>query len=190
VRPRALDAALDGLRRSFRVVVADVDPDVEGEAECGSLDIEERNALARTTLLNADVVVVVGLPGVKGLHSMLRVVRDLLAVGVDGSRLLPIVNRAPRSPRARAEITGALAQLVPETSLASPVYVGERRRLDDVARDGIRLPAALTQPVAGAVKALLERLPAAAPTAVDEPARITPGSLGGFADEESVGGPA
>ena len=84
VRPCAFATALDGLRRGFRVVVADVDADLEGEQATGSLDVEERNAIARTTLLAADLVVVVGLPGMKGLHSLLRTTRDLLAHGVPG----------------------------------------------------------------------------------------------------------
>ena len=51
VRPRAFAAALDGLRRGFRIVVADVDADVEGEQATGSVDVEERNAIARTTIV-------------------------------------------------------------------------------------------------------------------------------------------
>ncbi|MFP4636342.1 MAG: hypothetical protein ACLFRD_10800, partial [Nitriliruptoraceae bacterium] len=50
LRPRALASALDGLQRAFDVVVADVEPDVEGEVETGSVDVEDRNLLARTAL--------------------------------------------------------------------------------------------------------------------------------------------
>jgi len=60
VRPRAWEAALDGLCRSYRAVVADVDADVEGEAETGSFDIEDRNALARVAVGAADLVIAVG----------------------------------------------------------------------------------------------------------------------------------
>ena len=49
LRPRAIDASIVGLRRSFQVVVADVTGDVEGEAEGGSVDVEERNHLARSS---------------------------------------------------------------------------------------------------------------------------------------------
>src|SRR5690606_26134881 len=56
LRAGPLDAALEGLRRTYRLVVADVDADVEGEAETRSLDVEERNLLARTTLAGADLV--------------------------------------------------------------------------------------------------------------------------------------
>ena len=72
VRPRAFAAALDGLRRGFRIVVADVDADLEGEQATGSVDVEERNTIARATISAADLVLVVGQPGLKGLHSHLR----------------------------------------------------------------------------------------------------------------------
>ncbi|HET9078117.1 MAG TPA: hypothetical protein VFN68_14365, partial [Acidimicrobiales bacterium] len=82
LRPRAIDAALGGLRRSFQAVVADVTGDVEGEAECGSVEVEERNHLARAATLTATVVVVVGSPGLKGVHSAGRLIRDLARAGV------------------------------------------------------------------------------------------------------------
>ena len=107
LRSRALAVALDNLRRAYRMVVSDVDPDVEGEAECGSVDVEERNLLARTTLRDADLVVVVGQRGLAGLDAQLRVVRDIAELGVPGSRIVPVVNRAPRNPRARAEAAAA-----------------------------------------------------------------------------------
>src|SRR4029453_8698916 len=66
LRPRAVDAALDALRGAYRSVVADVDADVEGEDQCGSVEVEDRNVLARHTLRDADLVPVVGLPGIGG----------------------------------------------------------------------------------------------------------------------------
>ncbi|MBO0729507.1 MAG: hypothetical protein J2P57_09625, partial [Acidimicrobiaceae bacterium] len=111
LRPRAVEAAVEGLRRSFQAVVADVTGDVEGEAQGGSIDVEERNALARTAVLNADCVLAVGSPGVKGVHSLALLLRLLTTAGVAPSRILPVVNRAPRSPRGRAEISRTLAAL-------------------------------------------------------------------------------
>ena len=195
LRPRAFEAALDGLRRSYRMVVADVDGDVEGDDQCGSTDVEDRNVLARHTCATADLVLVVGVPGVAGVHSQLRVVRDLLELGVDGSRIVPVVNRAPRSPRQRAEVGGALATLLSATApgarLAStPVFVPERRRLVDEVRDGLGPPAPLAAPLVGAVRGLLDRAgmplaPAAPPSrpAPDEPVLVVPGSLGSWADD-------
>jgi MinD-like ATPase involved in chromosome partitioning or flagellar assembly len=196
LRPRALAAALDGVRQAYQVVVSDVDPDVEGEAECGSLDVEDRNLLARTALRGAEVVLVVGLPGVAGAHAQLRVVRELVEFGIAGARIVPVVNRAPRGLRQRAEIGATLAGPLlaagcPGVTLAStPVLVPERRRLDDLVRDGASLPAPIVRPITGAVRALLDRTPEVPPPPAPEPVAVVPGSLGswsaddGGADEE------
>lgn len=190
VRPRSFAAALDGLRRGFRVVVADVDADLEGEQATGSLDVEERNAMARTTLLAADLVVVVGLPGMKGLHSLLRTTRDLLAHGVPGAQLLPLVNRAPKGPRARAELTAAFGELLDGSGtghgVPSPVHLPERRRLDEVLRDGARLPDAWLTALAGTVQALLDTADDAhepPPQPDGELLPVRPGTLGTWTEE-------
>jgi MinD-like ATPase involved in chromosome partitioning or flagellar assembly len=187
LRPRSFETALESLRRAFRVVVADVDADVEGEAVCGSTDVEDRNLMARTTTAEADVVVVVGHPGMKGLHSALRVVRGLLEHGVEPERILPLLNRAPRGPRARAELTSAFGALIRPTSqqVGSPVFVGDRRRVDELLRDGSRLPdsmcAAVTRPVTG----LLDHLdrPDRADRADEAPVAVAPGSLGSWTED-------
>ena len=186
IRPRALAAALDGLRRSFRIVVADVDPDVEGEQATGSLDVEERNAIARATLTAADLVVVVGLPGLKGLHSHLRTTRAMLAHGVPDERVLPVINRSPKGPRARAELTTAFGTLLGAdgVGMASPLHVTERRHLDEVHRDGVRFPESWLAAVVSSVQAVLDREPAPEPNGslpTLEPVR--PGSLGAWTDD-------
>src|SRR3546814_9431847 len=102
------------------------------------MDIEDRNAMARSAARNADLVVVVGTPGVKGLHSLLRVIREVIAAGVPGSQVLPVINRAPRDPRARAEIAATLGELLAlggETSVPSPLHLSERHRVEDALRD-------------------------------------------------------
>jgi MinD-like ATPase involved in chromosome partitioning or flagellar assembly len=198
LRPRALAVALDGVRRAYRMVVSDVDPDVEGEAECGSLDVEDRNLLARTALRDAEIVLVVGLPGLAGVHAQLRVVRELVEFGVAGTRIVPVVNRAPRGPRQRAELGATLAgpllaAACPGVTLAStPIFVPERRRLDDVVRDGPPLPPQIVRPLTGVVRALLDRTPELPPPPpAPEPVAVVPGSLGswpaddGDADEGS-----
>jgi MinD-like ATPase involved in chromosome partitioning or flagellar assembly len=199
LRPRALRAALDGLCRTYRQVVADVDADVEGDDQCGSTDVEDRNMLARQALGAANLVLVVGLPGVVGVHAQLRVVRDLVELGVDAGRIVPVVNRAPRSPRARAEVGSALTALLaasaPDVALASsPVFVPERRRLAEAVRDGLPPPAPLVGPLVGAVRGLLDRArhshAASRPVeAARVPVPVAPGSLGSWSlDEESGAG--
>jgi hypothetical protein len=181
LRPRAFEAALDGLRRAYATVVADVDRDLEGEAESGSVDIEERNLMARTVTRTADSVVAVGGAGMTGILGLVRLRIALLEHGVDPARLVTVVNRAPRNPRARAEVTKTLATLSkrsPATgSLASPVFIPERRQLERVVRDVVALPASVVSPVKGAVVGVLARS-GPAPSAADEPVPVTPGSLG------------
>lgn len=192
VRPRALEAALDGLRRSCRLVVADIEADIEGEDATGSADVEDRNRLARTTVALADVIVVVIGPGPKGVHSGLRVVRELLRFGVDADRIVTVVNRAPRRGSARAEIAVALSELLaashPGIELLSPVFLAERRGLDERVRDGLPMPSALGEPVLAAVDGRLRALPDRAPLAADdEPVPVAVGSLGSWADDGDDG---
>lgn len=189
LRPRAVEAALASLRRTFRIVVADVEGDLEGEDQCGSVDVEDRNLLARTAVGTAAVVVVVGLGGPKGVHATVRLLGEVLEHGVAADRVVTVVNRAPRNPRQRAEVTRALGELAGSLPggdrLASPVFVPERRRIDDLVRDGHRLPAACCSPIADAVTAVLgSELDAAHPAAAPEPVPVAPGSLGAWSDVE------
>lgn len=188
LRPRSFEAALEGLRTAFGVVVADIDPDLEGEAECGSVEVEERNVMARTVAGRADVVLVVGTPGVKGVHGLVRTVDRLRAHGVDGGRILTVLNRSARHPRGRAELTRTVADLTgAEGSVVGPLHLPERRGLDDLLRDGAPLPASLTQPLAGAVTGLLAGAERGTPVAGPEPVPVTPGSLGAWTDQELAG---
>ena len=148
LRPAALHAALEGLLHSYRLVVADVDCDVEGERETGSLDIEDRNVMARSVLGRADVVVVVAVASTGGLFGLTRSVRSLVDFGVDPSVIVPVFNHAPRARRRRAEFTSALAALLaedPMEGLANPVFVPERPDVEPAVRDGRSLPSALTR---------------------------------------------
>jgi hypothetical protein len=192
LRPRAVEATLDSLQRLADVVVADVESDVEGEAETGSLEVEDRNLLARATVARADVVAVVGEPSMKGVVALVRTIADLLGFGVPIERLLPVVVRSPRSPRQRGELSGTIAELL----AASAGAVSERmcpilhlpvRDLDPYLRDGTPLPAPLPRSSARAVAAVLERAGSAAAPAATEPERIRPGSLSGFTPQEGLG---
>ncbi len=192
LRPRAFEAALDGLRRCFRVVVADVDDDLEGERLTGSIDVEERNLMARVVALAADLVVVVGTPGMSGIHGMLRVTRDLLDHGVAGDRILPVLNRAPRGPRARAELARTFGRLleagVGESGVPAPVHLNDRRHLDELVQDGARLPSSWLAPVCGPVLALLDgHAPARDAGPGHEPVAVVPGSLGRWTDQDPEG---
>ena len=113
LRPRVA-AAVDGLRRSYDTVVIDVEPDVEGEAQTGSLDVEDRHAVARATVLGADLVLIVGRPGLKGVHDIVRIVDELCECGTPVERIVPVINHAPRHPGNRSEMARALRSLTVE----------------------------------------------------------------------------
>jgi len=195
LRPRSVALALDGIRRAYRVVVADIDPDLEGERSTGSVDVEERNTLARSTVDAADLIVIVGGPEMKGVHALLRVLREVVDHGVEPARVLPVVNRAPRSPRARAELTRAIGSLAARDvhpgaarrgsteSLPGPVFLTERRHLDRAIRDVARLPDAWIRPVGAAVHGLLSIAGQTAPAVVEELVAVAPGSLGSWTDD-------
>jgi hypothetical protein len=180
LRPRSVDAGIDGLRRSFQVVVADVTGDLEGEAEGGSVEVEERNHLARRAVLSSTVVLAVGTGGLKGVYSLAAVVRSLARCGVEPARIVTVINRSPRNPRARAESARALAGLLEgagiTAALAGPVHVPERK-VEELIRDGLPLPSAVVAPVVRAVQSVAERVADTAPVAVN-PTRVEPGSLG------------
>lgn len=190
LRPRSFEAALQGLRGAFGVVVADVDDDLEGEAECGSVDVEERNVMARTVTARADAVVVVGSPGVKGMHGLVRTVNRLREHGVPPERILAVVNRSAKSAKARAELTRSFADLSGSrtggAAVIGPVHVQERRGLDEILRDGGRLPQSIAEPVGRALVDLLQRVPEEAAPSEPVAVPITPGSLGSWAEEEEA----
>jgi hypothetical protein len=190
LRRRSLDAALESLVRSARVVVADVEADLEGEQACGSSDVEDRNLLARAAASRADLVLVVSRPDPVGLHRMIRMLDAFREIGVEAARLQPVVNRAPRSPRARAELSGALAQLVAsalrDEGLPNPLFIGERRNLGRLHHDVTPLPEAMCRPLAATVTSRLDTLGPRAFTD-SEPVPVAVGSLGHWSAESELG---
>ena len=170
LRPRSLDATLRGLRTAYDVVVCDIDPDLEGEAEGGSFDVEERNSLSRMAVAHSAAVIVVGGPGAKGAHSLLRVLGEVWSHGVSAQQTIAVVNRGDRLSLERLGVAldqlGAGATrtlLLPEVSLESLL-------LTDAP-----LPGGLVAPLTASVEALLA---AGSAPRVSRPERITPGSLG------------
>jgi Mrp family chromosome partitioning ATPase len=191
LRRRAFEATFDSLQGAYRVVVCDVDADLEGESDGGSIDVEERHVMTRTAMERADAVFAVGLPSMKGVHALVRVVSDALAFGVPPERVVPVVNCAPRSPRSRAALAATLAELVapavaraggfPGRGAAAPVFLPERK-VEEALLDGARVPSTLGAPLAGAFGAILDR---AAPGMASVPERVRPGSLGHWAEPEA-----
>jgi len=192
IRSRAFSTALDAIQRSARVVVADCDPELDGEAETGSFDIEDSHLMSRATIAQADLVMVVSTPTTTGLHGMVGVLSDLRTHAITADRMVVVLNRAPRAGRSRAELTRALANLTRATAPADhpvgPVFVPERRGIDLVHRDLHRFPPAMVDPVSRVVTHRLDQVPnRLAPDEAVEPVPIRPGSLGSwFPEEEAV----
>ncbi len=194
LRARALGAALDSLQYCVDVVVADVEADLEGEAETGSIDVEERHLLARAAVARSAAVVVVGEGSTKGTHALVRTICDVVGAGVPASRVLPVFTRASRRARVRAEQTAALAALaggasrVSVSALPSAIHLPSRP-VDAALRDGVALPAPLPARLARAVTAVIERAGQPAAAAPAEPERVVPGSLGRLVDPTDVDDP-
>ena len=180
LRPRAIEAAVVSLGAAYDAVVIDTDGDLEGENDGGSLDVEERNGLSRAAVQRADVVVAAGNSSMKGLHG-LGVLAGAIGAAAPHTPVLAVANRAARSPRGRAEFTRALHHLVqgsnPDIALFGPIFLPERK-VDLLLRDGARLPAALTQPLGGAVAALVAERRGAAHRS--RPERLRPGTIGSW----------
>jgi hypothetical protein len=179
LRPRSTQSAIAGLRNTFDWIVADVDPDVESEAVTGSADVEDRNLLSRAILGEAGAVVVCAVAGMKGAHAMCRTIDDLIAFGVPVRSIQPLVNHAPRQPRARAELTAAITRLAAQSvgrssDLRPPVFIPSRRSIETAHRDATRLPASLASAVVDAVADVL----ALDIVRRDGPIMIVPGTLG------------
>lgn len=190
LRPRAVAAAVDGLRRAYATVVADIEADLEGEAETGSIDVEERHAMARTTVQGADVVLVVGTAGLHGVHALARLVHDIVALGVHPGRILPVINQPPKRAGLRAEATAAMAQLcaTPAGNPAPPLHL-PRRKVDEAFRDGVALPDVLARSTARAAAAVVMRAPSVPDRETIDPQAprlVRPGSLGALVGSDDA----
>lgn len=191
LRERTTRAALVSLRRAFDVVVADIDGDLEGEPETGSVDIEDRNRLARSAATAADLVLVVVRADLRGLHRLARLVDDLRRLGVPDEAIVPVLSGAPRRPDRRARLVAAVHEVVGTApdgqagSVRPPLHVPWRSDVAGAVHDGAPLPRPLAAPLARAVRVLLD----AAPTdrGVHEPEAVVPGSLGSWWPTEEIG---
>jgi hypothetical protein len=113
-------------------------------------------------------VLVVGTAGVRGVRGLVRLLDALGELGVDGARVVPVVNQAPRSALARAEISRAVAALTIDGGPdASSIHLPARRGLELTHRTVDRLPGQLVAPILSATVGTIAR--AGAPTGEEEP---------------------
>jgi hypothetical protein len=155
IRPASFGSALESLAERASTVVIDVDADFEQETDGGSVDIEERTAMARISVLRADLVFAIGHPSMKGLHALHRVLVDLANLGVPVERTVPVFNQAVRTPRVRSEYVRALSDLAPwRGDTAVPPLFVPARDIDRAHRDGSEFPSAVVEPLLQIVSAL------------------------------------
>lgn len=174
IRPQAFAAAMRSLRSAWDLVVCDTDADLEGARDGGSVDIEERNGMARTACADARVVIVVGAAGVKGIHSLVRALDDLAELRGGTAGIVAAVNRAPS--RGRVAINAALSDLGPPLD-APPVLLPEAH-VERVLLDGGRMPRQLVAPLVAAVAPKLVASSDLDHLAETDPEPVRPGSLG------------
>ena len=162
LRRRSVDAALDALLRSFSTVVIDIDPDLDGQADTGSPDVEDRHAVSLAALHTADLVAVVGRPGLHGVHALTALIDDVLCAGTPPHRVLPVVVDSARSPAARATLAASIPRLVgdagaPADEPLQPVLQLRRvRGMDDIHDRVAPMPASLCRPLGRAAQHLLD----------------------------------
>lgn len=179
--PQSVAQVLVSLRTTFRHVVVDTHADFDGEHDSGSLDIEERNSGSRTATSEADLVVVTGASGFKGLLDLTRTIAKLRHNGIDAARIVPVVTGRPRSASARSEISKAIADVIEEPlALAAPIFVPRRGDVERSHLHGEPLPASLTRTLGPPLERLLDAAPQRHGTTHPQP--VIPGSLGTLAD--------
>lgn len=188
LRRRSVAAAIDALGRTYDTTVVDLDPDVDGQADTGSADVGDRHALTLSTLDRADLVLVVGRPGLKGLHSLVGLVDDLLSVGVPAHRIAPVLVASPRSPAGRAAASAAVARLggAPDHEPILPLlHLPRVRGLDEVHDLAGALPASLCRPLGRTLGHLLDGA-GRRPRPADPHERIRSGELALDADRRAT----
>lgn len=176
--PRACTGALAGLQNAYDYVVADITADFQGEQDTGSRDIEDRNLLNRTAASRAHLVFVVATPCMKGLHSFLAVTDALLELGVAPGKIVPVITRAPKRGKGRAEIAKAVRVLTRDRRLSPMLFLPDKP-VDRAFQDGVALPHALVAPITQAAGDLLAISTSDCSNNVPMmPEPITPGTLG------------
>ena len=190
IRPRAGGAALEGLVRCFRYVVADTTADFEGESQVGSHDIEDRNLFSRHCATNGHLVVAVGVASLAGMHRLVRHIGDLHELGVTPQAIVPIINHAPKGAKAKADLASALSELTSVTpsvrdaaipyGVATPIFIGHHRKVGSAVRHSHPLPTDFARSVTSPLVALANSLEDHLGDDSNEPTAITPGSLGAW----------
>ena len=175
-----VEAVVDSLAATYRETVFDAGSDLDDETTTGSHDIADRNSTNLVALRRSQSVVVVGRPGVAGLHRLIVLAVELERLEIDPDRVVLVINGAPRRRRARAEILTTLTELCPvglrpaaRRATVIPHLGDMESRHSTVAP----FPHRLTSPLVSAVRSL-GPVPDPLPRPTGQPVAVAPGSLG------------
>ena len=177
LRPQALRAAITSLTHTFRYTVADITGEFDGEEETASVDMEERNGPARFVCAEADLILICGSASLKGVRSIVNCRNDALRHGAEAARILPVITRAPRTRRARAEILAALEEFSRAEDALPPVFLPTIRGMEAIHAVAGPLPKQLISSITQPVCALLGNAEVEAKRAEHRGERLAPGSL-------------
>ncbi len=158
LRLKPLQEAITTMRHDYRMVITDLDDDLEGKSETGSADIETRNLAARHVAQVADAVLVIGTASLVGVRSMLQLIDDLHSLGVAPHRIRPLITRLRSRSGARQHPHSVSRLLSHNSHLGKAAHSPELRHVDDAHRNGTRLPNQLITPALTAVDGLLGTL--------------------------------
>ena len=175
---------LEGLVGAYRFVVADLGADAGRALDTESAGVPGDAALAQAAVRRAHLIVVVGDAGSLGL---LVQATESLAGQVGAERVLPVVNRLPRSFRRRTAAAAEAVRLLASGAAfeaGDPVFITERISIRRAVRDGLAPPSSPFRPLAAEVRLRLAAAPrttaapAAAPLVAARRAASRPALLG------------
>ncbi len=176
----AVGSSITSLRRTCQLLIADIDPDFEGEAETGSFDIGDRNALSRTIVGSADAVLVTGRPDLVGVSRLVRIISDLIELGIETDRLQIVMLRSGRSALGSGETRRGIDQLLrelrPSVVPPSAAFVDLPKGLDGLLLDARPFPESFADSLRSIADSILGS--EWSTPAISDPIPIIPGSLG------------
>lgn len=169
MRAASTRSAINGLTRCYDVVVVDHDDSCDGEAETGSLDVEERHVIARHTLSHANAVICVGTTGMKGMYDLSWLIQEAVRLDVAPDKIIPVINFAPRRPALRASLSRTLIDATGITTHPA-VFIPFFHRMEDTQRSVSALPQ--SRPITQALHKILDMPRNSRQPATSEPARV------------------
>ena len=148
------ETVLEALLGAYRFVVADIEADpqrVLGPEPAGAAD---RAGLVRATLRLSDLIVVVGTGDTAGVRSLVHTIEALAGFG-GAERILPVVNRLPRSFKRRSTAAAEIGRLLASSApfqAGDPVLIAERSSIGRAGRDRLAQMSPLVRPLAAEVR--------------------------------------